>query len=82
MQETENLFGARLRKARISRGLSQAELAAQVGVIQAHISHLEVGRYTPSFDLLLKITEALRVDAGYFLDPRLDGKIAEATVSR
>ncbi len=41
--------------ARTARGLSQADLAAQIGVTQGTISFWEQGKETPSFVHMLKL---------------------------
>ena len=45
----------RLKVARAENNLSQAELAEKVGVSRQTINSIEVGRYTPSAVLALKI---------------------------
>jgi ribosome-binding protein aMBF1 (putative translation factor) len=47
--------------ARISKGISQAELAKKIGTKQPSIARLERGSYLPSLRFLKKIEEALRV---------------------
>jgi DNA-binding XRE family transcriptional regulator len=46
-------LGDRLRKARETAGLSQAELAADIGISRASVVNYEVDRYTPSRPVLL-----------------------------
>jgi len=48
----------KLREYRISLGLSQADLAASVGVQKATISRIEKGKRTPSMGLVARIVEA------------------------
>lgn len=43
-------------------GLTQAELANEVGVTRRTIISLEKGKYTPSLLLALQISEVLKVD--------------------
>jgi transcriptional regulator with XRE-family HTH domain len=54
-------FGARLRKWRRHRGISQLGLAGQVGSTGRHISFLETGRSRPSRQMVLRLAEALGV---------------------
>ncbi len=49
-------------QARESAGLTQRELAEQVGVTVTHISHLENGHAQPSLRLLENIAEACGVE--------------------
>jgi transcriptional regulator with XRE-family HTH domain len=48
-------FGAGIRRARLARGLTQAELAASVGVTQGAVSSWEQGLESPSFTHILKL---------------------------
>ena len=49
----------RLREARSERGLSQAQLAALVGVSRNTISSIETGQFSPTAKLALVICIAL-----------------------
>lgn len=54
-QEFRKQFGINLRKLRISYGFTQAELARDIGVPPAYISHVECGRRAPSAFNMYKI---------------------------
>ncbi|ROO52018.1 Xre family transcriptional regulator [Micromonospora sp. Llam0] len=54
-------FGARLRRWRTHRGLSQLALATSVGSTARHVSFLETGRSRPSRQMVLRLGEALGV---------------------
>ena len=60
-------FGAKLRRARENFGLTQEELSKAVGLSSEFISLLEIGKRTPSVDSLLRLSEFLKKDIGYFL---------------
>jgi len=47
--------------ARLAAGLSQKELAADLGTSQAAIARLEAGAYRPRIETLLKLANALHV---------------------
>lgn len=66
-------FNDRLRKARESLGLTQADLAKKSGLQAAAISHFETGHRAPSFENLRKLSDALNVSVDYLL-----GRIDEA----
>ena len=51
-----------LRRARKSKGWSQAELGRRAGLPQVHISHLETGKVVPRFDTLLDTIRVLDLD--------------------
>jgi transcriptional regulator with XRE-family HTH domain len=55
-------LGARIKKYREDRGLSQAALAERAGLSRIYIQKLELGdKVNPSFDALERIARALRV---------------------
>lgn len=54
-----NGFGALLRRARTSRGLSQVELAARAGTTPRHVSFLETGRSRPRTAIVLRLGDTL-----------------------
>ena len=53
------LLRNRLKEARTKKGLSQAELAAMVGVSRNTISSIETGQFNPTAKLALEICLAL-----------------------
>lgn len=63
----EASFTERLRNARKSRGLSQADLAQRAGLEPSAVSHFEAGRRQPSFHNLRKLADALGVTTDYLL---------------
>ena len=48
---------SKLRAYRVSRGLSQQDLAASVGVKKSAISRIEKGKRVPSMGLVARIVE-------------------------
>ncbi len=56
------LFGQRVRELRLEQGLRAADMAALLDVDTSHYYGIEAGRNSPSFDLLLALSKALRVD--------------------
>jgi len=46
-----------LRELRTERGLTQAELAQELGVSRNSVNAIETGRYEPSLSLALRIAE-------------------------
>lgn len=60
----------RLKEARISEGLTQEALAELAGIEgvkpRTRMSNYEVGRFTPSFDVVVRIAEALDYPECYF----------------
>lgn len=62
-------IGSRIRKIRIDRGLSQAELGSAVGLTADRIQKYENGARKPKNDLLFKFAETLEVSPWALLDP-------------
>jgi transcriptional regulator with XRE-family HTH domain len=54
-------LGEAVRAIREERGLSQVQLAAATGFIQAWISHVERGRRNPSWSNVVRLAEGLGV---------------------
>jgi len=58
-----------LRQLRKAKGVSQRELAAQIGKTGAYIAQLETGvRKNPSLDVLKKLAKALGVPVAELLE--------------
>ncbi len=57
-------LGTRIRDQRLSRGVSQAELARQVGISASALSQVERGVRGPSGDTLMRLWEVLGVAFG------------------
>ena len=65
-------FGTRLKELRSKRGLSQTELAKQVGVTPSSISQIESNLIYPSVPALIKMAEILLVDVSSFFQDAED----------
>jgi transcriptional regulator with XRE-family HTH domain len=68
-------IGSRLRWLRKERGLTQAELARQIGIQQSDLSRMEKGEYRVSLDNLFKILGVFDLDLADFF---ADGEAAAA----
>lgn len=55
------MLGNKLRQLREERGLTQSELADQVGIVTSFISLMEHGERQPSIDTLAKLADVLGV---------------------
>ena len=64
-------FHTRLKLVRTERGLSRRELADAVGVHYQTIGNIERGEYSPSLDVVLRISAYLElpVEALFSLEP-------------
>ncbi len=61
------MFSERLKKSRKEKGMTQSELAAEVGVERSSIGKYETAAIFPSADVLCRIAEALGVTTDYLL---------------
>lgn len=61
-QDLLKQFGERAKKVRLSKGLTQLELADKFGSAESTISRLEKGKYNPTYLWLKKFCEALDID--------------------
>ena len=65
-------IGSRLRELRKNRGLTQAELARQIGIQQSDLSLMEKGAYRVSLDNLFKILGVFDLDLADFFGDQQD----------
>ena len=68
-QQGLELVGSRIRAVRISRGMSQADLAVEASVSLPLISNIERGKTGMQLETFVKVAEALQVSADYLLRP-------------
>lgn len=60
-------IGKRIRACRLAKGMTQEQLANEVGVVVTHISHIETGNSVPSLKTLINIINALDCSADELL---------------
>ena len=72
------IFQQRLKKARESRGLNQAELGDKAGMPASSIAHFETGTRKPSFDSLRRLATALEITTDYLLGRVDSPELAQA----
>jgi len=76
-------IGSRLRRLRKERGLTQAELARQIGIQQSDLSRMEKGEYRVSLDNLFKILGVFDLDlADFFGADRVTADHTQQPLSR
>jgi transcriptional regulator with XRE-family HTH domain len=66
-KEVVSDIGGRLKELRLSRGISQKDLADKISLTPSFISQLENNQISPSLSSFLQICTALNVDPGNFL---------------
>jgi transcriptional regulator with XRE-family HTH domain len=76
-------IGSRLRRLRKERGLTQAELARQIGIQQSDLSRMEKGEYRVSLDNLFKILGVFDLDlADFFGQQKMRAEVENRPLSR
>jgi transcriptional regulator with XRE-family HTH domain len=65
-----NTIGQRIRKARLDRGWTQADLSFRTGVRESMICKYELDHHTPNPKTLSRIADALGVSVDYLLGRR------------
>lgn len=71
-QRVAREFGAELRAARRSRGLTQEEIADRADFDRTYPSLLERGLRTPTLTVLLKLAEALEIEPAELINATLE----------
>ena len=61
-------FGSKIRHLREEKGITQEELAELIGKTIEHISFLERGERSPSFEVILEIANALNVSVSHLMN--------------
>jgi transcriptional regulator with XRE-family HTH domain len=69
-EDARRLVGQNVRRLRLAAKISQAELAARMGVDRSYVSGLEQGNRNPTVVTLWHIAKALRVTMAAFFDER------------
>lgn len=68
MSDSKKLIGERISTLRKAKGLTQSELAEEVGLDSRHIYRLETGKYYPSLDSLEAIANVLDAELREFFE--------------
>ena len=66
-EQSRKKFRARLREWRLTRGMTQEELARKADVPTISVSHFETGHRFPNAESLRRLADALGVSADYLL---------------
>jgi len=70
-KERRKRFGARIKVMRNLRGLTQTQLAAQLGITPQAVAAFERGKAEPSLKSLIGLSRALEVTTDWLLDAEL-----------
>lgn len=68
-------FGEHLKELRISKNLTQKQLATLIGSTERGIQRYESGERKPNFDAIISLCQALEISADYLLGLTDDPKI-------
>ena len=68
-------LGKRLQRVRTSRGLTQEQLAVNVGLSRTFITRLELGQYDPTLSTLVRLAKALRVSVTDLLGESMSASV-------
>jgi transcriptional regulator with XRE-family HTH domain len=81
--DIRQVIGANARALRLARGLTQAQVAARLGMDRAHVSALEQGQRNPTAMSLAQIAKALETTVSDLVDERAAraGEIISSTNS-
>lgn len=60
-------FGMRLKELRLQAGLTQKQLAEQIGITKSVVSFYELRERTPSPEVLVKLAAVFHVSSDYLL---------------
>ena len=64
----KELFGRRIQEIRKRRQLSQEQVAEKAGISSNYLSRIECGKENPTFDMLIKLSEAFTIDMWEMFD--------------
>ena len=68
MATKKELIGARIRSIREAKGLTQEKLAEVMDINSKYLSNIERGKENPTLDMLIRFTEALKVEMWEMFD--------------
>jgi transcriptional regulator with XRE-family HTH domain len=68
MIQKKKLFGKRLKNLRESKGWTQENLAEKMNISSNYLSSIERGKENPTFDMLIKFSDALEVEMWELFD--------------
>lgn len=64
-------LGERIRSRRNHLNLTQQQICDQIDTLQTHYSNIENGKTGMSFDMLIKLSEALNISTDYILTGKI-----------
>lgn len=77
--EEKNDIGSRIKRVRLSRGLTLKDIETKAKVSATHVSEIERGMTSPTVGALAKIAEAMGTDVAYLVEKRNVSKVSIVT---
>jgi len=74
MEQILKAIGARVRKARMAKGLSQAQLAEALKISPPHMSNIEMGKNAMTVTTLSQLCDILEVSCDYIVRSGNEGR--------
>jgi len=74
--DNKNEIGYRIKKFRLSKGLTLKDIEVKAKVSATHVSEIERGMTSPTVGALAKIAEAMGTDVAYFVEKRNLSKVS------
>lgn len=74
--EGKNEIGARIKKFRLSKGLTLKDIEVGANVSATHVSEIERGMTSPTVGALAKIAHAMGTDVAYFVEKKNVSKLS------
>jgi transcriptional regulator with XRE-family HTH domain len=71
------LVGSRIRSLRKDRALTQADLAARIGIQQSDLCRMENGEYKVSLETLFKILSIFEMNIADFFHEEISGSVRD-----
>ena len=68
MDNRKNLFGRRIKELRKTKNLTQEKLSEKMDISTTYLSGTERGTENPTFDMLMKYSDALDIEMSELLD--------------
>ncbi len=78
--EIHELLAHNLRRIRVSKGISQDELALRAGVERAYVGHIERAAKNPTVQTLSKLATGLGCDVRDFFETEVDVESSRANL--
>ncbi|MCL2352896.1 MAG: helix-turn-helix domain-containing protein [Firmicutes bacterium] len=69
--------GKKIKDARKSQNISQADLASKAGLSRSYLGDVERDRYNPSVETLMRIAQGLNTEAGHLMDGIVSQKLRD-----